>query len=113
MQNWLTKRWIDVMNLFGDLTDEQDAAAKQMADQDFADTAADIEQRRQSERNQSAAGNEANLAEIAWAPSPADYERQGQVVPKLANSKERSLRSTSWSTSRSPSASVAPLAVPK
>ncbi|MGE0479482.1 MAG: hypothetical protein AB7Q17_03315 [Phycisphaerae bacterium] len=45
VQNWLTKRWIDVMNLFGDLTDEQ-AAAKQTADQDFADTAAGIEQRR-------------------------------------------------------------------
>jgi len=22
VQNWLTKRWIDVMSLFGDLTDE-------------------------------------------------------------------------------------------
>lgn len=37
MQNWLTKRWIDVMYLFGDLTDEQAAAAKQMAGKDFAD----------------------------------------------------------------------------
>jgi len=71
----LTKRWIDVMNLFGDLTDEQAAAAKQMADQDFADTAAGIEQRRsgalgereqrrQGERSQAAAVNEATLAEI-------------------------------------------------
>ena len=48
VQNWLTRRWIDVMNLLGDLTDEQAAAAKQMADQDFADTAAGIEQRRKA-----------------------------------------------------------------
>ena len=34
-----------MLTLFGDLTDEQAAAAKQMADQDFADTAAGIEQR--------------------------------------------------------------------
>lgn len=32
MQNWLTKRWIDVTNLFGDLADEQASAAKQMAE---------------------------------------------------------------------------------
>jgi hypothetical protein len=32
VQNWLTKRWIAGMNLFGDLTDEQASAAKQMAD---------------------------------------------------------------------------------
>ena len=75
VQNWLTKRWIDLMRLFGDLTDEQAKAARQMADEDFAETAADIERhreealtarerRRQRQREQASELNEATLAEI-------------------------------------------------
>ncbi|RMF74259.1 MAG: phage tail tape measure protein, partial [Planctomycetota bacterium] len=46
IQNWLRKRWIDLFNLFGQLTDEQARLAKQMADQDFADSAREIERKR-------------------------------------------------------------------
>ncbi|MFO0839596.1 MAG: phage tail tape measure protein [Phycisphaerae bacterium] len=98
VQNWLTKRWIDAMNLFGDLTDEQAAAAKQMADQDFADTAAGIEQRRsgaltereqrrQSERNQSAAVNEATLAEIGKQFDEAQAALDSATDSRVAETK--------------------------
>ncbi|MBI5864317.1 MAG: hypothetical protein HZB38_07405 [Planctomycetes bacterium] len=98
VQNWLTKRWIDVMNLFGDLTDEQAAAAKQMADQDFADTAAGIEQRRsgaltereqrrQNERGQSAAVNEATLAEIGKQFDEAQAALDSATDSRVAETK--------------------------
>ncbi len=109
VQNWLTKRWIDVMNLFGDLTDEQAAAAKQMADQDFADTAAGIEQRRsgaltereqrrQSERGQCAEVNGATLAGVAWASSPANLPRHVLCVvfPFTAATYASSSMSQKW-----------------
>ncbi|MBK8915049.1 MAG: hypothetical protein IPM64_10705 [Phycisphaerales bacterium] len=75
IQNWLTNRWLDLFQLFGQLTDEQAALAKQMADAEFADSARQVEDRRsaavrdresrrQRERDQAAAVNEATLAQI-------------------------------------------------
>ncbi len=75
IQTWLTQRWLDLMKLFGQLTDEQAQLAKQMADEDFAIAARGIEERRgstnreregrrQRERDQAAAVNDATLAEI-------------------------------------------------
>jgi len=98
VQNWLTKRWLDLMNLFGDLTDEQAAAAKQMADQDFAETAAEIERqrtvalsarekRRQREREQSAAVNEATLAEIGRQFEQAQAALERDTEGKIAETK--------------------------
>lgn len=98
VQNWLTKRWIDLMQLFGELTDEQAAAAQRMADQDFADTAAGIEQqrsgaltereqRRQTERTQAAAVNEAALAEIGKQFEEAQAALDGATDSRVAETK--------------------------
>ncbi len=100
IQNWLTKRWLDLMNLFGQLTDEQAAAAKQMADQEFAEGAAEVErrrtgaltereQRRQSEREQSAAVNEATLAEIGRQFEEAQKALDADTDAKIAETKRQ------------------------
>ncbi len=100
IQNWLTKRWLDLMNLFGQLTDEQAKAAKQMADQDFAEGAAEIErrrtgaltereQRRKSEREQSAAVNEATLAEIGRQFEEAQKALDADTDAKIAETKRQ------------------------
>jgi len=100
IQNWLTKRWLDLMNLFGQLTDEQAAAAKQMADQEFAEGAAEVErrrtgaltereQRRQSEREQSAAVNQATLAEIGRQFEEAQRALDADTDAKIAETKRQ------------------------
>lgn len=100
IQNWLTKRWLDLMNLFGQLTDEQAEAAKQMADQEFAEGAAEVErrrtgaltereQRRQSEREQSAAVNEATLAEIGRQFEEAQKALDADTDAKIAETKRQ------------------------
>ncbi len=100
IQNWLTKRWLDLMNLFGQLTDEQAEAAKQMADQEFAEGAAEVErrrtgaltereQRRQSEREQSAAVNEATLAEIGRQFEEAQRALDADTDAKIAETKRQ------------------------
>ncbi len=100
IQNWLTKRWLDLMSLFGQLTDEQAEAAKQMADQEFAEGAAEVErrrtgaltereQRRQSEREQSAAVNEATLAEIGRRFEEAQRSLDADTDAKIAETKRQ------------------------
>ncbi|NUQ49283.1 MAG: hypothetical protein HUU27_05115, partial [Phycisphaerae bacterium] len=100
IQNWLTKRWLDLMNLFGQLTDEQAEAAKQMADQEFAEGAAEVErrrtsaltereQRRQTEREQSAAVNEATLAEIGRQFEEAQRALDADTDAKIAETKRQ------------------------
>jgi hypothetical protein len=84
VQNWLTKRWIDVMNLFGDLTDEQAAAAKQMADHDFADTAGGIEKRR------SGAGDGAVWAELLTIDGLARLSAYARMTRTVSPAPERS-----------------------
>lgn len=98
MQNWLTKSWIDLMRLFGDLTDEQARTAKGMADQDFAETAAEIERqreaaltarerRRQGEREQARELNEATLAEIGRQFEEAQQALERDTEGKIAETK--------------------------
>jgi len=100
IHNWLTKRWLDLMNLFGQLTDEQAEAAKQMADQDFAESAAEVErrrtgaltereQRRQREREQSAAVNEATLAELGRQFEQVQQALDADTDTKIAETKHQ------------------------
>ena len=100
VQNWLTKRWIDLMRLFGDLTDEQAELARRMADEDFAETAAGIEKRRSEalaerearrkrEREQSAASNEATLAEIGRQFEEAQRSLDADTDAKIAETKRQ------------------------
>ena len=58
IQNWLSQRWLDLFALFGSLTEEQAALAKDMANEDFANDARGVE----SKRNQALADSETRRA---------------------------------------------------
>lgn len=98
VQTWLTKRWIDAMKLFGRLTEEQARAAKEMADEDFADTARDIEEkrtkaidtreaRRRREREQARTVHEAALAEIGRQFEEAQQALERETGEKVAQTR--------------------------
>ncbi|MCE5230470.1 phage tail tape measure protein, partial [bacterium] len=46
IQNWLSKKWTDLFALFGSLTDEQAALAKNLGDEEFTNDVRDIENKR-------------------------------------------------------------------
>lgn len=99
VQNWLTKRWIDLMHLFGDLTDEQAELAKQMADEDFAEVARKIEdqrgaaltraeEKRKTRREESRKEHEATVAEIGRQWSEAEKETNERAAAEVARTQE-------------------------
>ncbi len=99
VQNWLTKRWIDLMHLFGDLTDEQAELAKQMADEDFAEVTRKIEdqrgaaltraeEKRKTRREESRKEHEATVAEIGRQWSEAEKETNERAAAEVARTQE-------------------------
>lgn len=94
--NWTTKRLLDLQSLFDDSFDVE--AAKRMADEDLATTNAQIEQqrqaaiaareqRRQGEREQAAAINEATLAEIGRQFDEAQQTLNAETDAKVAETR--------------------------
>jgi len=100
IQNWLTKRWLDLMEFFGMLTEEQARLAKQMADQDFAGQVGEIErrrsaalaereQRRRREREQARAEHEAALAEIGRRFEEAQGRLDAETDSRIAETRRQ------------------------
>ena len=100
VQNWLTKRWLDAMRLFGQLTDEQAELAKQMADEDFVAGVVDTERQRESvlserekkrsrDRKTAAALHEATLAEIGRQFEAAKAGLDSDTDGKIAETQRR------------------------
>ncbi|HNO80609.1 MAG TPA: hypothetical protein PKN33_21385 [Phycisphaerae bacterium] len=95
--NFTTKRLLELQGLFDEGLDVN--AAKQMADEDLADTNAEIdkqrnaalaarEQQRQSERSGAAALNEATLAEIGRQFDEAQTALDNETSAKVAATKQ-------------------------
>lgn len=97
VQNWLTKRFLELQHLFDDSFDVEEA--KRMADEEFADVARKIEdrrtaalagaeQKRKTRRADSQAEHEAAVAETGRQWSETEKETNERAAAEVARTQE-------------------------
>ncbi len=97
VQNWLTKRFLELQHLFDDSFNLEEA--KRMADEEFAEVArkiedqrtaklADAERKRKERRDKSREEHEATVAEIGRQWSEAEKETNERAAAEVARTQE-------------------------